>query len=304
MKTSVILSTKNRINEVIRFCESLYNQIELSDEFIIVDSSNEPINSQKRFVDFLEKIGNKTDFRYIYSKCSLPKARNIGIKKATGNIIYFFDDDVILEPDYLQIMNKTYKDNPDYMGGMGTITGISRLSFKGKLFNAFRSFFLLPHDYGNGQFQKSGFAKYPYGTDEFKEVEVLGGCVMSYRKEIFKEFNFDEKMTNYAYMEDVDFSRRVSYKYRLFYNPEAKVEHRHGEGGRGNIRYNRRVHMFYHRYLFIKNFYSKNKLFIIAHWWSILGLIIYSLVFESKEAVKGYLDGLREFRKKKKLLWN
>lgn len=302
MKTSVILCTKNRVNEVIRFCESLYNQTELPDEFIIVDSSDEPLNTNKKFIDFLDKKGKKTDLCYGHSKCSLTKARNIGITKAIGDIVYFFDDDVILEPDFLHIMNKTFNDNPDYMGGMGTFIGMPKLSTMGRLINLFRRFFLLQHDYGNGKFQKSGFPRHPYGTNEFKEVEVIGGCIMSYRKEVFKEFNFDENLTSYSYMEDVDFSRRVSYKYKLFFNPEAKVEHRHAEGGRVNKRDRKKMYMVNHRYLFLKNFYSRNKLFIIPHWWSILGLIINSLIFESKEATKGYLEGLKEFKKRKKEL--
>ena len=77
------------------------------------------------------------------------------------------------------------------------------------------------------------------------------------------------------------------------------MEHKRAAGGRGGIRDNRKMYMFSHRYLFFKNFYPRNRLFIILHWWSILGLIAYSLISRSKEPVKGYLDGLREFRKRK-----
>jgi GT2 family glycosyltransferase len=203
-------------------------------------------------------------------------------------------------------MNKTFKDNPDYMGGMGDLIRPTQ-TFKRKMYkifkhNIFNHFFLIQHDYGNGKFQKSGLPRHPYGTNKFKEVEVLGGCIMSYRKEIFKEFNFDENLIGYSFMEDVDFSRRVSYKYKLFYNPDTKLEHKHASDGCGNVRDNRKMYMVNHRYLFFKNFYSRNKLFILAHWWSLLGLIIHSLIFESKEATKGYFDGLKEFKKRKEEL--
>ena len=308
MKTSVILCTRNRVDEVIRFTKSLYNQIELPDELIIVDSSDVSLNSNKKYVDFFEKMQKKTDLHYIHSKSGLTGARNIGIEKATGDILHFFDDDVILAHDFLQIMNKTFNDNPNYMGGMGSFIGMPRLTAKEWLIKLFNHFFLLPHNYSNGKFRKSGFAQYPYGTNEFREVEVLGGCLMSYRKKIFKEFNFDENLTGYSYMEDADFSRRVSYKYKLFYNPEAKLEHLHAESGRDNIRDNRKMIMVNHRYFFFKNFYPRNKLSIIPHWWSILGLIISSFIFRPKDAIdatKGYLDGLKEFKKRKgKLLCN
>ena len=302
MKTSVILCTRNRVDEVIRFTESLYNQIELPDEYIVVDSSSVPLHSNKKFVDPFEKMQKKIDLHYIYSKPGLTKQRNIGIKEATGDVLYFFDDDVILSPNFLQIMNKTFNDNPDYMGGMGSFIGMPKLTTKEWLIKLFNHFFLLPHNYSNGKFRKSGFAQYPYGTNEFKEVEVLGGGLTGYRKEIFFDFAFDENLTGYSYMEDVDFSRRVSYKYKLFYNPEAKLEHLHAESGRDNIRNNRKMIMVNHRYFFFKNFYPGNKLFIVAHWWSILGLIISSFIFRPKDAIeatKGYLDGLKEFKKRK-----
>ena len=210
---------------------------------------------------------------------------------------------------FIEALSENYNvlisDNPDYMGGMGAFVGMPEHSLKEKVATLIRGFFLLQHSYGDWKFQKSGFPRHPYGINHFMEVEVLGGCFMSYRREILGEFSFDENMTGYAYMEDVDFSRRVSYKYKLFYNPEANLEHRYAVGGRGNIRYNRSMYMLHHRYLFFKNFYIRNRLFVIPHWWSILGLIIYSLIFESKEAIKGYIDGLKEFkRRKRELLCN
>lgn len=300
MRTSVIVSTKNRVNEVIRFTKSLFNQIELPDELIFVDSSNVPIKSNKKFIDFLAEWQGKIDIRHVHSEVGLTKQRNVGIKKVTGDIIYFFDDDTILKADYLQIMNKTFNENPDYMGGMGAIIGMPEQSFKGMIVNLFRRFFLLQHDYSNGKFQISGFPRHPYGINKFMEVDVLGGCGMIYRKEIFKEFKFDENLTGYSYMEDADLSRRVSYRNKLFYNPKAKLEHRRALGGRGNIRNKRKMYMVSHRYLFFKNFYIKNKLYIISHWWSIVGLIVNSFIFESKEARKGYLDGLKEFKRRRK----
>jgi len=304
MRTSVIVPTRNRVDEAIKFIKSLYNQVELPDEFIIVDSSDVSIISHREFNDIFKKMEGKIALYYIYTEPGSSKQKNTGIKTASGDIIYFFDDDTILEPDYLQIMNKTFNENPDYMGGMGTIIGIPQLFFRGKIINAFKRVFLLQHDYGNGKFQKSGFAKHPYGTGEFKEVEVLGGCGMAYRRDVLKHSNFDEHLdeerTGYSYMEDADLSRRVSYRNKLFYNPKAKLEHRRVLGGRGNIRNKRKMYMVSHRYLFFKNFYIKNKLYIISHWWSIVGLIVNSFIFESKEARKGYLDGLKEFKRRRK----
>ena len=100
-------------------------------------------------------------------------------------------------------------------------------------------------------------------------------------------------------MEDIDFSRRVSYKYKLFYDPQAKLEHKHTGVRLGSIRANRKMYMFNYRYLFFKNFYPRNRLLIVPHWWSIFGLIASSLISRSRDPFHGYLDGLREFKHRK-----
>ena len=105
MKTSVVLCTRNRVDEVIRFCQSLYNQTELPDELIIVDSSDTPLNYNEKFLGFFKQRQQDIYLRFIHTEPGLTRQRNVGVRESSGDIIYFFDDDVILEPDFLQIMN-------------------------------------------------------------------------------------------------------------------------------------------------------------------------------------------------------
>jgi len=77
-------------------------------------------------------------------------------------------------------------------------------------------------DSGKGKLKLSGF---PAHRDDNKLafVKVLPGGCTAYLKEVFSRYLFDENLTEYAYMEDMDFSYRVSKKYRLLYQPEAKL---------------------------------------------------------------------------------
>jgi GT2 family glycosyltransferase len=302
MKTSVVVCTRNRLNEVLRFCDSLYRQTELPDEFLLIDSSDTPMERDSVLNGYLRD--DKIKLIYVHRMCGLTAARNAAVKKASGDVLYFFDDDVILEPAYLQVMNATYAHHPEYMGGMGAITGVPRSSLYSITNDLFRRFFLLQHEKGNGKFYRSGLPQHPYGTDKFLEVEVLGGCAMSYRKELFGEFAFDESMFGYSYMEDDDFSRKVSYKHKLFFNSAARLEHRHGIGGRAdNIVQNRKMFMTNYRYVFFKNFYSKSRWNLIFHWWAMAGLFLMPFIFSPSIAVKvtkGYIEGNREFNRKRR----
>src|SRR5437660_795407 len=123
ISSSVILCTRNRISDVKNFLHSLVIQTEFPDELIIVDSSDQPINKTEMFEKiFNEQFFSATQLKYIHSSPGLTYQRNIGISLATKEIIYFFDDDTILEPDYVQHMNKIFAEHPEFAGGMGTVS--------------------------------------------------------------------------------------------------------------------------------------------------------------------------------------
>ena len=216
--------------------------------------------------------------------------RNVGIANALGDLIYFFDDDVILDTSYLREMNEAFQKNPDYAGGMGTISNVKKGSPRYQLF---RKFFLLPREQASGDFTWSGMPTHPYGTNSFKNVEVLGGCCMAFRKGAVKKHLFDERFSGYAYMEDGDIARRISYENKLFFNPRAQLQHLESPVARDRIVDNSAMFVYNYRYLFFKNFYKRNRLKIVAHWWSLFGLFLEGALLGDWQRVRGYWRGLR-----------
>ena len=71
----------------------------------------------------LKEILAKTKIKYVYIKKSKPgaaRSRNIGLQKATANIIMFLDDDVILDKDYIKNVMEVFKnDECEKIGGVG-----------------------------------------------------------------------------------------------------------------------------------------------------------------------------------------
>ncbi|MDP8217550.1 MAG: hypothetical protein P9M03_02365, partial [Candidatus Theseobacter exili] len=115
-----------------------------------------------------------------------------------------------------------------------------------------------------GRVLPSGFCT-EVGVTEFRlkhvtEVDFLGGGVCSYRKKIFREFGFTDKYRDYAFGEDKDFSYRVSKKYKLVVNPDAKAFHYKSPEMRPSKRKNGQKFVM-GKYLIFRNLLEKR-------WWN------------------------------------
>jgi len=100
MKLSLCICTKNNYSILNRCLKSLENQtISRSDfEVIILDNSTHPNEALIK----CKEICNKQNYRYIFQKTSgLSGARNTCIDLAKHELIYFIDDDLILDNNAL-----------------------------------------------------------------------------------------------------------------------------------------------------------------------------------------------------------
>ncbi len=291
LTNSVIICTKNRLVDLQQCLPSIAEQTLHPEELIIVDSSDEPMEHKDVFTSiFNTTIFPKTKLIYKHTKPGLPYQRNVGVSKASGDIIYFFDDDVLLEKDYLVQMHKKFSEYSTYGGGMGSVLKVAPK--QNDIDRFIRNFFFLQRDHAAGTFTLSGMPTHAYGTKYFKRVQVLGGCCMAYRSFVLDKYKFDEKLNGYAYMEDCDMSARVAADYLLFFNPKAQLTHTNSPANRDNVVKNKAMFIKNYRYLFFKNFYPNNKLKRIAYYWSIVGLFVQAFLLRDKKVFQGYWRGL------------
>lgn len=294
MFASVIICTRNRDHDLVLCLESLAIQTESPLELIIVDSSDQPVSEKTYFKQlFVQEKFPLARLLYLHTKPGLTYQRNRGVELATGDIIYFFDDDAILEPDYLYQMNRFFAEHLDYGGGMGTIINIPEKQIGWQ--RALRIFFLLQRDYSRGTFTWSGMPTHAYGMQEMKNVEVLGGCCMAFKRELISVCKFDETLTRYAYMEDCDASWRVSRLAPLIYNPHARLRHTNSPLERDKVIDNRAQFIKNYSYLFFKNFYPFSRIRIFSYIWSIIGLFIEAIAIRNANYIRGYLKGIKNF---------
>lgn len=295
---SVILCTRNRLDDLLICLDSIAHQTVAPKELIIVDSSDIPLETNTVFQSaFCPSIFQQTALRYFHTKPGLTYQRNYGIKRAHGSVIYFFDDDVIVQSDYVAMMQQVFDQYPHYAGGTGDICNIEKSgSFK---YRWFRKLFLLPHEQGSGNFTWSGLPTHPYGTVQFKSIEIAGGCCMAFRKDVLKQYLFDEQFHGYSYMEDADIGCRISRDYELFFNPQAQVVHNESPVSRDRVAIVSAMFIYNYSYLFFKNFYRYNRLKFFGYIWSVIGLFVQGIITRNGQQLRGYTKGLYTFYIKK-----
>jgi len=201
---SVVVCTYNRRGMLEECLESLFSQSYPKNkyEIIVVDSSD----------DANETIGKKYEekspvkLKYIIQKPpkGIAAARNLGIEKASGEIVCFIDDDCIADRCWIAGLVSFFSDKN--VGGVG-----------GRI-TPYKSNLLL-EKYTN-TIEEHNQAKFFYS----KKYIITANA--AYRKKILQIVGgFD---VNLKAFEDVDISIRIQLKgFKLKYNPDAVVYHRH-----------------------------------------------------------------------------
>jgi glycosyltransferase involved in cell wall biosynthesis len=121
MKITVILCTYNRCRSLAKALESVAAQIfskSVEWEVLVVDN-----NSRDETREVVEELDRRHPgrFRYLLEQRSGKSyALNAGISEARGDILAFMDDDVTVEPTWLQNLT-TALDNGEWVGSGGRI---------------------------------------------------------------------------------------------------------------------------------------------------------------------------------------
>lgn len=110
IKISVIIPVYNVESYLEDTIESVLKQSYTNIEIILINDGSTD-NSQK----VCESYAAQYDFIYLINQENggLSKARNIGVKEATGEYIIFLDSDDFWEDDLLDILAKYLRENPD-----------------------------------------------------------------------------------------------------------------------------------------------------------------------------------------------
>lgn len=255
MQFTLIICTYMRAQPLLKLLQSVNLQSLYPNEILVIDGSIDD-NTQKMLVE--NKFQNLTYYKVDAKDRGLTKQRNYGIARVqeASEIICFLDDDTVLESNYFEEIIKTYALFPEALGVGGYISNETNWAKTTSDYQAKGNEF-----YYDGWKRKDGsrfvwrkklgldsnrapgcLPEFSHGrsigflppSGKIYEVEQLMGGVSSFRKDIFKDFQFSTYFEGYGLYEDADFTLRLSKTGKLYVNTAAQLGHFHDVSGRPN----------------------------------------------------------------------
>lgn len=217
-KISIIIPTKNRAEDLSRTLDSATIQTRRPDEIIVVDQGSSPA---------LESPAFPIPLTYIYapSISGAAVARNVAMDRANGDIWAFLDDDVILEPEYIEELVRAY--TPEVTGVSAIVTNYTLPILSRRLFEKV---------FVRGAFHDDRQRIY-WQANRLRErglqrVKQFGAGVMSFRASAIRGLRFDSNLTGASIAEDIDFCARLPRGSVLVIAPKARLFHKRSVLGR------------------------------------------------------------------------
>ncbi len=223
---SIVICTKDRAQRLSRLLTSLdrvRRQSAFSSvEIVVVDNASVDASTRDAVAGF-------EDVRYVFEpKAGLDFARNAALHVASGDLIAYLDDDVVVDRNWLGGLAKACSGNPDAGGFTGLVLPY-RLDTDAQVFFERRGGF--GRGFARREFHNARFDNplHPVGSG------VLGaGCNMAFDRTLLIALGgFDEALDTGAPLPgggDLDIFYRVLRAGRpMIYEPEYAVYHEHRE---------------------------------------------------------------------------
>jgi glycosyltransferase involved in cell wall biosynthesis len=220
---SVAICTKDRATTVRRCLDSLLPlQNAYGFELLVIDNSPSD-QATARLVKELPTV------RYTLEKYpGLNFARNRAWKEASGELIAYLDDDVVVDQGWAAGLQEAFAENPDAAAFTGLVMPLKLDTTAQVLFEKRKGF---RRGFDKKRFGRvlPGNSLYPCGAGIFG-----AGCNMAFRRDVLRELGgFDEALDTGAPLPgggDLDiFYRIIRAGHTLVYEPSFMVFHEHRE---------------------------------------------------------------------------
>jgi GT2 family glycosyltransferase len=232
LRVCVIIPTKNRSQDLQLAVRSLFAQTCSAGSVVVIDQSQDDTSRLLLDVE-LAAAQNRRDpgwnLQYVRDPAisGAATARNRAMAIADGDIWLFLDDDVVLEPDFVDQLIAVYRDYPEISGVSGVITNQTRPTVWFRLWNAL---------FVRGPFHDERQPLY-WNADRLRNSPPIAlpyftGCLMSFRSDVIRSRRFDENLRGVSDGEDADFCIQLGPATKLVIAPSARLEHRHSPVGR------------------------------------------------------------------------
>jgi GT2 family glycosyltransferase len=292
MRITVSVPTLNRPGDMAAFMPTLAAQTRLPDEFIVVDAGD---NSDLEQVMQTMLGHTGIDLVYKRSERGLCTQRNVSLDCHTGDIIFFFDDDVELEPDYIEQILTCFE--MDFNPPVGCVQGTlidPPAEIDGWKARVYRGFGLTHWTTEEDtELYVSGGARFCTAPTKVIEVPVAQGCRMAFRAEVFDKERFVQFLPGYNQNEDIDMTFRVSRDWTILQTPHAKLLHKESPVAR--INYPAQLgQLIYAQWYFFTRHREKRPSQVARYAWSSGGLLALALGRAVKQRRPEVLHGIKD----------
>jgi glycosyltransferase involved in cell wall biosynthesis len=192
-KVSVILLTKNSVLTVQKSIESIFKQTRKPDEIVVVDG-----NSTDGTLDIVKEYPVKL---VTEPGLGFGHARNLGVKNASGDIVFFIDSDCYAEPNWIENALPTFESNSEIVG----VTGPTRLWNK---------------ESGVARFLAHVGGRINMPTSR-RFVRIAPTMNLALKRDVINDVGgFDETLIR---GEDTDLTYKISQTHKILYDPNVVI---------------------------------------------------------------------------------
>lgn len=213
-----VVPTKDRPDDLRKLLASLAEQTVTPTQIVIVDGSDPDI-------EWVCKDFPALPLTYVREfPPALARQRNAGMAALADDIDVagYLDDDLELAADATERMLAFWKAAGPQVGGAAF--AIVNQPLRHPLLGFVSQFFLL-NGPQQGRLLPSGFATSITPRAQTQRTDWLYGGATLWRRQVIREFSYDEWFIGHGYLEDVDYSHRVSRSYELYVVAEARCWH-------------------------------------------------------------------------------
>ncbi|WP_336788249.1 glycosyltransferase family 2 protein [Paenibacillus sp. MMO-177] len=214
MRISVVIPTYKRVHSLRNCLDGLSKQQRQPDEICIVARDTDQ--------DTLEFLRGSLQEPFLKSVLvSVPgavAAYNAGLKEASGDIIVITDDDTVAYPDWLARIEKHFEDDK-LLGGLGG---------KDWVYHSGRLEYGEAHTVGKLSWFGRMTGNHHIGIGSPREVDILKGANMSFRREAVDGIRFDERLRGNGAQVHLEIGVSLLVKqggWLLRYDPSVCVNH-------------------------------------------------------------------------------
>lgn len=216
MRVTVLVPTYRRPDDLARCLSALLCQERTPEQIVVVARADDEATHQCLADHVTPRVLN-VDVALVDEPGQVA-ALNRGLEAATGDVIAITDDDAAPRSDWVARIAAAFEADP----GLGALGGRDWVHEEGRVLDGERD--------RVGKVQRSGriIGNHHLGVGDAREVDLLKGANMSYRRAAIGDLRFDRRLRGTGAQTHNDMAFSMSVKaagWKLVYDPLVAVDH-------------------------------------------------------------------------------